>query len=224
MLTFKPWRTGTAFLMALSITTSATLPMVMTSPAAAQLFPSSPGSSSSRSSDRTTIRAGARIPVRYDEAEKIVISPKEKMRLTLTVAANITNRNGTVLIPAGSLIEGELVPADGGSQFIARNLIVDDGRRQSIDASSDVIETTQIRRGVSTGSILKGAVVGAAAGAALGGLTGNRRISTGEVLIGTGVGAAGGAVLGRKKVDVVVINPDTDLDLILDSSLTVDRY
>ena len=222
MLTFKPWQTGTAFLMALTISTSATIPMMMTSPAAAQLFPSSPGSS--RSSDRTTIRAGARIPVRYDKAEKIVVSPQEKMRLTLTVAANITNRNGTVLIPAGSLIEGELVPADGGSQFIARNLIIDDGRRQSIDASSDVIETTQIRRGVSTGSILKGAVVGAAAGAALGGLTGNRRISTGEVLIGTGVGAAGGAVLGRKKVDVVVINPDTDLNLILDSSLTVDRY
>ncbi|MBD2306204.1 hypothetical protein H6G17_11835 [Chroococcidiopsis sp. FACHB-1243] len=222
MLTFKPWQTGTAFLMALSIGTSATLPMVMTAPATAQVFPSSPGSS--RISDRTTIRAGARIPVRYDEAEKIVISPKERMRLTLTVAANVTNRNGTVLIPDGSLIEGELVPADGGSQFIARNLIIDDGRRQSIDASSDVIETTQLRRGVSTGSILKGAVVGAAAGAALGGLTGNRRISTGEVLIGTGVGAAGGAVLGRKKADVVVINPDTDLDLILDSSLTVDRY
>ncbi|MDV2990515.1 MAG: hypothetical protein N4J56_000169 [Chroococcidiopsis sp. SAG 2025] len=222
MLTFKPWQTGTAFLMALTIGTSAILPMVMTAPATAQVFPSSPGSS--RISDRTTIRAGARIPVRYDEAEKIVISPKERMRLTLTVAANITNRNGTVLIPAGSLIEGELVPADGGSQFIARNLIIDDGRRQSIDASSDVIETTQLRRGVSTGSILKGAVVGAAAGAALGGLTGNRRISTGEVLIGTGVGAAGGAVLGRKKADVVVINPDTDLDLILDSSLTVDRY
>ncbi|AFY85694.1 MAG: hypothetical protein CLLPBCKN_002286 [Chroococcidiopsis cubana SAG 39.79] len=222
MLTFKPWQTGTAFLMALTIGTSATLPMVMTAPATAQVFPSSPGSS--RISDRTTIRAGARIPVRYDEAEKIVISPKERMRLTLTVAANITNRNGTVLVPAGSLIEGELVPADGGSQFIARNLIIDDGRRQSIDASSDVIETTQLRRGVSTGSILKGAVVGAAAGAALGGLTGNRRISTGEVLIGTGVGAAGGAVLGRKKADVVVINPDTDLDLILDSSLTVDRY
>ncbi|MBE9019607.1 hypothetical protein C7Y66_25795 [Chroococcidiopsis sp. CCALA 051] len=222
MLTFKPWQTGTAFLMALTIGTSATLPMVMTAPATAQVFPSSPGSS--RISDRTTIRAGARIPVRYDEAEKIVISPKERMRLTLTVAANITNRNGTVLVPAGSLIEGELVPADGGSQFIARNLIIDDGRRQSIDASSDVIETTQLRRGVSTGSILKGAVVGAAAGAALGGLTGNRRISTGEVLIGTGVGAAGGAVLGRKKADLVVINPDTDLDLILDSSLTVDRY
>jgi len=222
MLTFKPWQTGTAFLMALTVTTSTTLPMVMTAPAAAQLFPSSPGSS--RISDRTTIRAGARIPVRYDEAKKIVISPKEKMRLTLTVAANITNRNGTVLIPAGSLIEGELVPADGGSQFIARNLIIDDGRRQSIEASSDVIETTQLRRGANTGSILKGAVVGAAAGAALGGLTGNRRISTGEVLIGTGVGAAGGAVLGRKKVDVVVINTDTDLDLILDSSLTVDRY
>jgi hypothetical protein len=208
-------------LMALSITTGTALLIVMTAPAAAQLFPSSPGSSGS--SDRTTIRAGAIIPVRYDEAEKIVVSPQERMRLTLAVAANITNRNGAVLIPEGSLIEGELTPADGGSQFIASNLVID-GRRQSINASSDVITTTQIRKGANTSSILTGAVVGAAAGAALGGLTGNRRISAGEVLLGTGIGAAGGAILGRNQVDVVVINPDTDLDLILDSSLTVDRF
>lgn len=223
MSSFKAGRSGTAALMALAIATGATAPMVITTPAAAQLFPSSPRSNPQRSY-QTTIRAGVSIPVRYEEAEKIVVSPTERMPLTLKVAADITSRSGTVLIPAGSLIEGELQPANGGSRFVARDLVTYQGRRQSIDATSEIIKTTQAGRGVSTGNILKGAVVGAAAAAALGGLTGDRRITTGEVLIGTGVGAAGGAVVGRRKADVVVIDPDSDLDLTLRSSLAVQRY
>jgi hypothetical protein len=217
-MSIKPWQSGTAALMALAITTT-TAPMLMTAPAAAQLFPQSSGRSS-----QTTIRAGASIPVRYEEAKKIVVSPNERMPLTLKVAADVTNRSGTILIPAGSLIEGQLQPTDGGSQFVARELVTYNGRRQPIDATSDVIETTTVKRGVNTGSILKGAVVGAAAGAALGGLTGNRRIGVGEILGGAGVGAAGGAVLNRKKADVVVIEPDKDLDLTLRSSLVVQPY
>lgn len=204
--------------MALAITTITT-PMLWSAPAAAQLFPQSP-----QRSNQTTIRAGASIPVRYEEAKKIVVSPNERMPLTLKVAADVTNRSGTVLIPAGSLIEGQLQPTDGGSLFVARELVTYNGRRQPIDATSDVIETTTVNRGVNTSSILKGAVVGAAAGAALGGLTGNRRIGVGEILGGAGVGAAGGAVLNRKKADVVVIEPDKDLDLTLRSSLAVQAY
>jgi hypothetical protein len=221
MSNFQPWQSRTAALMALAITTSAAAPLIMTAPASAQLFPQSP---SPGRLNQTTIRAGSSIPVRYDEAKKIVVSPNESMALTLKVAANVTNRSGSILIPAGSLIEGELQPANGGSRFVARELVTYQGRRQPIDATSDVIKTTQVSRGTNTGSILKGAVIGAAAGAALGGLTGNRRISAGEVLLGTGAGAAGGAVLGRKKADVVVIDPNTDLDLRLQSSLAVDRY
>ncbi len=217
-MSIKSWQSGTAALMALAIT-STTTPMLMIQPAAAQLFPQSP-----ERSYQTTIRAGASIPVRYEQAKKIVVSPNERMPLTLKVAADVTNRSGTVLIPAGSLIEGQLQPADGGSQFVARELVTYNGRRQPIDATSDVIETTRINRGVNTGSILKGAVVGAAAGAALGGLTGNRHIGVGEVLLGAGVGGAGGAVLSPKKADVVVIEPDKDLDLTLRSSLAVQAY
>lgn len=218
---FLPWRSPTAALMAFAITTSATAPLVMTTPASAQLFPQSPGTSQS---NQYTIRSGVSIPVRYEQAKKIVVSPNETMPLTLKVAANITNRSGDVLIPAGSLIEGQLQPANGGSRFVARELVTYRGRRQPINATSDVIETTSVSRGTNVGTILKGAAVGAAAGAALGGLTGNRRISTGEVLIGAGVGAAGGAVLGRNKANVVVIDPDSDLDLTLRSTLAVDRY
>lgn len=213
MSIFNPWQSGTAALMALAIATGATAPLVTTTPASAQLFP--------RQSTQIAIPSGTSIPVRYEQGKKIVVTPKETMPLTLTVAANIVNRSGSVLIPAGSQVIGQLQPANGGSQFVARELVIDQGRGQPINATSRVISQTQVRRGVSTGSILKGAVVGAAAGAALGGLTGNRRIGAGEVLIGTGAGAAGGAVLGRSRADVVVINPDTDLDLTLRSSLAL---
>jgi len=207
--------------MALAMSAGVTAPIFMPVSASAQLFPQQ--SSPVQRSSQVTIRSGTSIPVRYEEAEKIVVSPDETMPLTLKVAANITNRSGNVLIPAGSLVVGELQPTRGGSQFVARELVTYQGRRQPINATSRVINTTQVSRGTNAGSILKGAAVGAAAAAALGGLTGNRRISTGEVLIGTGVGAAGGAVLGRNKADVVVINPDTDLDLTLRSSLAL-RY
>lgn len=220
MYTFTFWKSGTAALMALTITAGATAPIFVPAPAAAQLFPQS---NQVPRSNQVTISSGTSIPVRYEEAEKIVVSPNERMPLTLKVAANITNRSGNVLIPSGSLIEGELQPAEGGSQFVARELVTYQGVRQPINATSKVIKTSKVGQGINTGSILKGAVVGAAAAAALGGLTGNRRISTGEVLVGTGVGAAGGAVLGRKRADVVVIEPDADLDLTLRSSLPL-RY
>lgn len=214
MSSFTNWKSGTAALMALTITAA---PLIMPGTASAQLFPQSPRTTTTQ----ITIPTGTSIPIRYDQAEKIVISPTETMPLTLKVAANIVNRSGTILIPAGSLVVGQMQPANGGSQFVASELVTYQGRRQSISASSDVIKTSQVSRGASTGNILKGAVVGSAAAAALGGLTGDRRITAGEVLIGTGVGAVGGLVLGRKKADVVVVNPDTDLNLTLRSSLAL---
>lgn len=216
MSNFNSWQSRTAALMALAI---ATAPLVTPAPASAQ-FRSQPIRSQPT---QVTIPTRTSIPVRYDQAEKIVVSPNETMPLTLTVATDIINRSGTVLIPAGSQIVGQLQPATEGSQFVARELVTYQNNRQSIDATSRVISQTQVTEGASAGSILKGAAAGSAAAAAIAGLTGNRNISAGEVLIGTGVGTAGGLLLGRRKTDVVVINPDTDLDVTLNSSLPV-RY
>lgn len=215
MFSFNSYKSGTAALMALAIVTGATAPIVTTTPASAQLFPQQ------QQTTQISIPTGTSIPVRYEQAEKIVVSPNETMPLTLKVAANIVNRSGSVLIPQGSLIVGELQPANGGSQFVAAELVTYQGRRQPINATSKVISTTQVSRGANTGNILKGAAVGSAAAAAIAGLTGNRNISAGEVLVGTGAGAVGGLLLGRKKADVVVINPDTDLDVTLRSSLAL---
>jgi len=86
------------------------------------------------------------------------------MPLTLTVAA-IVNRSGSVLIPAGSQVIGQLQPANGGSQFVANWLYT------RVDATSRVINQTQVRRGANTGS----RKVGAAAAAALEGSRGTVR-------------------------------------------------
>lgn len=220
MASNNSWKSRTAALMALAITTSVAAPVFTTDPVSAQLFPSSRNGSSTNSRI-ITIPTGTTIPVRYDRAEKIVVSPEERLPVTLTVASNIVNRSGTVLIPAGSTIEGELQPAEGGSQFVARELVTYN-RRQPINATSRVIGQTSVGRGSKTSTIIKGAVVGAAAAAALGALTGDRAIATEEILLGTGAGALGGVLLGNNnKADVVVIEPDTDLDITLRSSLAL---
>lgn len=220
MASINSWKSKTAALMALAITTSAAAPVFTSTPVSAQLFPSSRNGNGDSTYRNIIIPTGTNIPVRYDKAEKIVVSPKERLPVTLTVASNIVNRSGTVLIPAGSTIEGELRPAEGGSQFVARELVTYN-RRQPIDATSRVISQTTVNRGTNTSSIVKGAVIGAAASAALAGLTGDRHIGLGEVLIGTGAGAAGGVLLGKKKADVVVIEPDSDLEITLRSSLAL---
>lgn len=226
------WKSRTATFMALAIATSATIPLVTSTSASAQLFPRQPYPSRTQpypttpypQSTQVTIPAGTSIPVRYDKAERILVSPDETMDLTVTVATNIVTRNGAVLIPAGSQIVGQIQPVYGGSQFVARELIVNQNRRQNISATSRVVsQTEEITRGSNTRSILKGAAIGAAAAAAVAAITGDRAIATEEVLGGAGLGALSGVLLGRRRTEVVVINP-SDLNLTLNSNLPLSTY
>jgi len=216
MSRFNPLVSGTSTLIALSMIFGAAAPIMTTAPASAQLFPSRPGNTST-----LTIPYGTAIPVRYDKADKIVVTPTESVPLTLTVAANIRSRSGTLLIPAGTQVVGQLQPVNGGSQFVAEQLIFYGNRSQRIEATSNIITQTQEVSGANTGNILKNAAIGGAAAAAIGAITGNRKIEVAEVLGGAGVGALSGLLLGRKKADVVVINPNTDLNLTLRSNLAI---
>lgn len=168
------------------------------------------------------IPSGTTIPVKYDQAERILVTPDETAPLTLTVAQNITTSQGTVLIPAGSQVVGELRPAEGGSQFVARELILTSGQRITLDAESEVITTTEtIRKGASTGTILKDAALGAAAAAGVAAVTGDRAIATEEVLGGAGIGALIGLFLGRDSVTLIRIDPNQDLNLTLGADLVL---
>lgn len=168
----------------------------------------------------TSLPTGTTIPVRYNQAERILVTKEETAPLTLTVGQNVVTANGRVLIPSGSQVVGELRPAQGGSQFVAQELVLSTGQRYPLNATSEVITTTeQVRKGTSTGNIAKNAALGAAAAAAISAVTGDRAIATEEVLGGAGAGALASVVFGRDRVELIAIDPDTDLQLTLGSNL-----
>jgi hypothetical protein len=213
------WRSNIALITALGMTSATALPLVSgastmaATPASftvAQLFPPS----------SVTVPEGTVIPVRYDEAERIIVTPDETADVTLTVASDIRSRAGTVLIPRGSLIEGELRPLTSGTtgtQFVSEEIVLPSDRRLPIDATSEPITETEIITERSNPDILRGAAIGAAAAAVLAEVLGDIDII--EVLGGAGLGALGALLLGgnREEVEVVVIEPETDLDLTLQS-------
>lgn len=177
-----------------------------------------------QSQTRTVVASGTSIRVVYDgDAEKILVTRDETVPLTLTVSSTVKSRYGTTLIPAGTKIVGQLRPSGQGSQFVATGISLPLDGQKSINASSQVVTRTErIKKGASTGSVIKGAAIGGAAATAISAILGDRAIATEEVLGGTGLGALAGLFLGRKSVDVISINPNTDLtSLTLRSDLPV---
>lgn len=172
-------------------------------------------------STTTSIPSGTSIPVRYDQAKKILVTKEETAPLTLTVSQNVITRNGTVLIPSGSQVVGDLKPAEGGSQFVARELTFPNGQRYQLNATSEVItKTERVSKGANVGTIATGAALGAGAAAAIQAVTGND-VRTLPTLGSAGAGALIGLFLGRQNVDLVAIEPNTDLQLTLGSNLAL---
>ncbi len=230
------WRSSAAlplaFTLSTTIASSLLVPLLLarTAVAASQTAPTSaptliaaPIQVAQRFPDswRTSaIPAGTAIPVRYDEAEKIILKPDETVPVTLTVTSDVLTSRGTVLIPQGSKIEGELQPANSGTQFVAKQVILADNRKAPIDASSNVVTRTETINKRSNPDILKGAAIGGAAAAVLAEILG--KIDVLEVLGGAGAGALGSVVLrGHRQVDVVVVEPATDIDLRLRSDFSL---
>jgi hypothetical protein len=215
------------------------------------------------------ISSGTLIPVKYSQAKRIIVSPKETAPLTLTVAADVKNNSGSVVIPAGSQVVGQLQPITGGSQFVASQVMIN-GQQFPINASSQAITTTRNVRDTNFLGLLQDAVLGSAAAAGISGITGDRTITARKVLTGTVIGTAiganqnrnilstvrdtalgaaaatgisgvtgnrtisagkviGGAALGatiggiadRSGNNVIVINPNSDLTLKLNSDLSL---
>ncbi len=169
-----------------------------------------------------TIPQGTAIPVKYDKAEKILVTKDETAPLTLTVSQNVVTQGGTVVIPAGSQVMGQLKPATGGSQFVAEKLVLTNGQEYQLNATSDVITKTEtVKKGTSISSIIKNTVLGAGAATAVSAVTGDRAIATEEVLGGAGIGALVGLFFGKNSVDLIAIDPDTDLQMTINQNLLV---
>jgi hypothetical protein len=219
------WKSGTSTFLVLSLLAGVATPILTPTMASAQLFPGQ-RSSGNRPVDsaQAIIPAGTEIPVEYDEAEKILVTEEETMPLTVTVASNIRNNRNQVLVPYGSQLVGQLQPARGGSQFVARELILPEGSRLSINARSEVVtRREEVNKGTDLGSILQGAAMGAAAATVISLITGDRSAGLGEIFGGAGLGALGGWLLGGKNdsTELISIEPNRDLDVILNSDLSV---
>lgn len=169
---------------------------------------------------------GTQITVRYDDAERIYIAPEEPepVPVTLTVARNVRSQDDRLLIPAGSKIVGELRVVDGGTgaKFYADELVLTDNTRLPISATSGTVTTTErIGRGANVLEILGGTALGAGAAAGIAAVTGDRAIATEEVLGGAAAGTLAGVFLGRDRITLISVDPETDLDLTLDSPLAI---
>ncbi len=219
---------------------------------------------------KAQIVTGTRIPVSYTAAQGIVVRPDETVDLTVTVASDVRDSAGAVAIPAGSQVVGQVVPVQGGSQFVARSVVIN-GRSYAINASSSVVQTTKNLRdpsllktlggaalstgvaaiiggtsgdrlndagnlilagtigsavganqGRNLGSAIRDAAIGAALGVGASVITGDRTVTPKKVLTGAAAGATIGGVVDRGTVgEVVVINPSTDLNLTVNSSVTI---
>lgn len=213
------WQSRTALFLSLGFASTLTLPLIL--PQSATAIPS-PYLTSQRFPDswRSTLPRGTQIPVEYrgeeEEADRILVTPDETAPVTLTVAEDVISSSGRVIIPRGSELEGELRPSEGGSHFVAETLTLPDGETIEIDAVSNVVTETETISKKDDPNILRGAVVGGAAGAILGEIFGS--IDVLEVLGGAGLGVLAEIFLLRDKdeVEVVVVRPN-DLDVRLQS-------
>ncbi len=170
------------------------------------------------------IPAGTALPVTYTR-DKILLVPEETLPVTFDLTTNITTQDGKLLIPVDSKVKGQLKPAGEGTKFVAEELIYPDGTTQLFNAASQIItEKETIRKGSNVGRVVKNAAIGTAAAAAISAVTGDRAIATEELLIGAGAGAIAGLIqnfLGRNSVDLIVVEPETNLDITLGSDLLV---
>lgn len=236
------WKAKTAGMMVLGMVSIAGLPWVSAMKAEAY----SPQSTSTSStphdlassplltqslfeSARLTVPAGTQLQMTYEdvgengeEVERIILAPDETAEATLIVAETVFSTSGTVLIPAGSEVTGTLRPLTGetmGTQFYAETLRMTDGREYELDAASRPITRTETITEETDPDFVKGAVIGAAAAAVLSEILGS--IDLLEVLGGAGLGALGILIFGgnEEEVDVVVVEPNQDLDLTLQSEL-----
>lgn len=183
---------------------------------AAPLWANQPLKTAQLLRQNSVLPAGQEIEVKLNSTETLYISTGERKAAELIVEQDVVADNGIVLIPEGAVITGEFVPVSGGSKFVARSL-TSRGGTVRIAAESELINDVKDPRETGVAGIAGDAAIGAAAGAILGGIFGDRVIST-EKILG---GAAAGVLVGNVTApQVVVIDPATPLTIFTRRSIT----
>ena len=233
MTRLHQWKSGTAALMAIAVTTTVISPLFSLAPANAQY---NIGQNRTGQYGNVTIPSGVALPVTY-EKETITIAPGESKSLTLRIANDIIDRNRNVLIPAGTKVNGRLESVDldsysrdtrnddnqgKGVRFVAQELEFSNGQRQSINATSRTYTTTErVSQKPNTSQVLTDAAIGGGAGLLGSLITGNRRIDDLKPVIGAAAGAGASVLLRKKEGNAFVLRPAQDLRLTLNSNLNL---
>ena len=212
-------QSATVLLIAIAITVNSPIPILLPTNALAQI----------NVSPEITARipAGTLIPIKYNGATKIFVAPDEPapIPLTLTVARDITSSQTNLPIPAGTQIVGELVTMQetAKAQFVAKQIILNDGKQIPISASSRIISKTQvITNNPSIGRIFRNTALGTAAAAAVTAVTGDQAIASQAILLNSGFGSTPELIARFRNLNTVrliSIEPEKDLTLILNSTL-----
>ena len=158
---------------------------------------------------------GQAIATKVNRQDTLYINKGETVKASLLVSQDIAANNGTVLIPSGAVIEGQFVPVDGGSKFVAETF-TSRGATVKLQAESALINDVKDPRETNAGAILTDAGIGGAGGAVLGGiLRGNVQII--DVL----GGAAAAVLVGNVTApQVTVIEPSTVINIVTKQTIT----
>jgi len=173
-----------------------------------------------------TAAAGTRVPLAASES----ISTRQAKAgdtFTATVAQDVKDAAGHVVIPAGSAVQGTIVaaepapnPSSSGRLELAVQTVSVRGASYTVDATVESKDTVMQGRGVTKADAAK-VGGGAVAGALVGKLLGK---NTKGALIGGAVGAAAGAAAARASRDIDVVLPKgAAITLKLNKPLTVKR-
>lgn len=162
-----------------------------------------------------SLPAGQTIATKINRQDTLYIAKGETVNASLLVSQDIAANNGTVLVPAGAVIEGQFIPAEGGSRFVAQKF-TSRGSTVRLQAESALINDMKDPRETGTGAILTDAGIGGAAGAVLGGvLRGGVHI---EDILG---GAAASVLIGNVTApQVTVIEPSTVINVVTKQTIT----
>jgi len=173
-----------------------------------------------------TAAVGTRVPLAASES----ISTRQAKAgdsFTATVAQDVKDAAGHVVIPAGSAVQGTIVAAEpapnpnsSGRLELAVQTVSVRGASYAVDATVESKDTVMQGRGVTKADAAK-VGGGAVAGALVGKLLGK---NTKGALIGGAVGAAAGAAAARASRDIDVVLPKgAAITIKLSKPLTVKR-
>jgi hypothetical protein len=187
-----------------------TTPPASSNPTTSNPRPSNPGSSTPTTPTGRSLAAGTTIQTNTT-TQISSRNNKAGETLTATVAADITDSRGRVVIPAGSTVRmtiSEIEPAENKGQETGKIVLMPStievgGKSYTLNASIESVEHRLEGRGVTAGDAAKvgaGAAAGAIAGRVL---SGNKK----GAIIGGVVGAAVGTGVAMETADRDVVVP-----------------